>query len=130
MTQALTNVLLMDAVVGCLQTQKPITAASKLAYFDKITHEGLESAVLLLLLFCSLLTHLKTVLIPKKWDAQYTLGKVNTTIYDNSLHIFLMLDKITGGTKIIFLTYPINLCFRCTFMLILKFIFQTTEESR
>lgn len=52
MTQALTNVLLMDAVVGCLQTQKPISAASKLAYFDKITHEGPESAVLHLLLFC------------------------------------------------------------------------------
>lgn len=47
MTQALTNVLLMDAVVGCLQTPKPVTAASKLAYFDKITHEGLESPGLL-----------------------------------------------------------------------------------
>lgn len=43
MTQALTNVLLMDAVVGCLQTQRSITAASKLAYFDKIKHEGLGS---------------------------------------------------------------------------------------
>lgn len=40
MTQALTNVLLMDAVMGCLQTQRSITAASKLAYFDKIKHEG------------------------------------------------------------------------------------------
>ncbi|XP_061771718.1 LOW QUALITY PROTEIN: DENN domain-containing protein 3-like [Nerophis ophidion] len=39
MTQALTNVLLMDAVVGCLQTQRSICAASKLAYFDKIKHE-------------------------------------------------------------------------------------------
>uniref|UniRef100_A0A3P8VFK6 DENN domain containing 3 n=1 Tax=Cynoglossus semilaevis TaxID=244447 RepID=A0A3P8VFK6_CYNSE len=39
MTQALTNALLMDAVVGCLQTQRAITAASKLAYFDKIKHE-------------------------------------------------------------------------------------------
>ncbi|XP_070767855.1 DENN domain-containing protein 3-like [Enoplosus armatus] len=39
MTQALTNVLLMDAVVGCLQTQRSIIAASKLAYFDKIKHE-------------------------------------------------------------------------------------------
>ncbi|XP_054477043.1 DENN domain-containing protein 3-like isoform X1 [Anoplopoma fimbria] len=39
MTQALTNVLLMDAVMGCLQTQRPIIAASKLAYFDKIKHE-------------------------------------------------------------------------------------------
>uniref|UniRef100_A0A671U674 DENN domain containing 3 n=1 Tax=Sparus aurata TaxID=8175 RepID=A0A671U674_SPAAU len=39
MTQALTNVLLMDAVMGCLQTQRSITAASKLAYFDKIKHE-------------------------------------------------------------------------------------------
>ncbi|XP_028281858.1 DENN domain-containing protein 3-like [Parambassis ranga] len=36
MTQALTNVLLMDAVVGCLQTQRSITVAAKLAYFDKI----------------------------------------------------------------------------------------------
>lgn len=43
MTQALTNVLLMDAVVGCLQTPKPIAAASKLAHFDKIRHEGPES---------------------------------------------------------------------------------------
>uniref|UniRef100_A0A3P8ZIY6 UDENN domain-containing protein n=1 Tax=Esox lucius TaxID=8010 RepID=A0A3P8ZIY6_ESOLU len=34
MQQALTNVLLMDAVVGCLRTQKAIAAASKLAYFD------------------------------------------------------------------------------------------------
>ncbi|XP_039973997.1 DENN domain-containing protein 3-like isoform X2 [Xiphias gladius] len=39
MTQALTNALLMDAVMGCLQTQKSIIAASKLAYFDKIKHE-------------------------------------------------------------------------------------------
>uniref|UniRef100_A0A3Q0SBF3 DENN domain containing 3 n=1 Tax=Amphilophus citrinellus TaxID=61819 RepID=A0A3Q0SBF3_AMPCI len=39
MTQALTNVLLMDAVTGCLQNQRSITAASKLAYFDKIKHE-------------------------------------------------------------------------------------------
>ncbi|XP_029927872.1 DENN domain-containing protein 3-like isoform X2 [Myripristis murdjan] len=37
--QALTNVLLMDAVVGCLQTQRSIFAASKLAYFDKVKHE-------------------------------------------------------------------------------------------
>lgn len=41
MAQALTNVLLMDAVMGCLQNRKPIVAASKLAYFDKIIHEGL-----------------------------------------------------------------------------------------
>lgn len=40
MTQALTNVLLMDAVIGCLQTQRSISAASKLAYFDKIKYEG------------------------------------------------------------------------------------------
>ncbi|XP_072317227.1 DENN domain-containing protein 3-like [Eucyclogobius newberryi] len=33
--QALTNVLLMDAVVGSLQTHKSISAASKLAYFDR-----------------------------------------------------------------------------------------------
>ncbi|CAN9514261.1 unnamed protein product [Ophioblennius macclurei] len=39
MTQALTNVLLMDAVMGCLLTQRPIAAASKLVYFDKIIHE-------------------------------------------------------------------------------------------
>uniref|UniRef100_A0A673B5V5 DENN domain-containing protein 3-like n=1 Tax=Sphaeramia orbicularis TaxID=375764 RepID=A0A673B5V5_9TELE len=39
MTQALTNTLLMDAVMGSLQTQKSISAASKLAYFDKIRHE-------------------------------------------------------------------------------------------
>ncbi|XP_031154979.1 DENN domain-containing protein 3-like isoform X2 [Sander lucioperca] len=39
MTQALTNVLLMDAVMGCLRTQRSVIAASKLAYFDKIKHE-------------------------------------------------------------------------------------------
>uniref|UniRef100_A0A3P9KUT9 UDENN domain-containing protein n=1 Tax=Oryzias latipes TaxID=8090 RepID=A0A3P9KUT9_ORYLA len=39
MTQALTNVLLMDAVMGCLQTQRSISAAAKLAYFDQIKHE-------------------------------------------------------------------------------------------
>nr|XP_023667797.1 DENN domain-containing protein 3 isoform X1 [Paramormyrops kingsleyae] len=39
MQQALTNVLLMDAVVGCLQSQKAIFAASKLAYFDKMKLE-------------------------------------------------------------------------------------------
>uniref|UniRef100_A0A673LLK7 DENN domain-containing protein 3 n=1 Tax=Sinocyclocheilus rhinocerous TaxID=307959 RepID=A0A673LLK7_9TELE len=35
MEQALTNALLMDAVVGSLQSQKAIFAATKLAYFDK-----------------------------------------------------------------------------------------------
>uniref|UniRef100_A0A8C9W8E9 DENN domain-containing protein 3 n=1 Tax=Scleropages formosus TaxID=113540 RepID=A0A8C9W8E9_SCLFO len=39
MQQALTNVLLMDAVVGCLQSQKAIFAATKLAYFDKVKLE-------------------------------------------------------------------------------------------
>ncbi|CAL1611210.1 unnamed protein product [Knipowitschia caucasica] len=39
MNQALTNVLLMDAVVGSLQTQKSILAASKLAYLDKLKLE-------------------------------------------------------------------------------------------
>uniref|UniRef100_A0A8C2GJZ8 DENN/MADD domain containing 3b n=1 Tax=Cyprinus carpio TaxID=7962 RepID=A0A8C2GJZ8_CYPCA len=33
--QALTNVLLMDAVVACLHTQKAVCAASKLAYYEK-----------------------------------------------------------------------------------------------
>lgn len=37
--QALTNVLLMDAVVGCLQTQKSVCAASKLAYHEKLRQE-------------------------------------------------------------------------------------------
>lgn len=41
MAQALTNVLLMDAVTGCLQNHRAVTAASKLAYFDKIIQEGL-----------------------------------------------------------------------------------------
>uniref|UniRef100_A0A7N6AAA9 UDENN domain-containing protein n=1 Tax=Anabas testudineus TaxID=64144 RepID=A0A7N6AAA9_ANATE len=41
MTQALKNVLLMDAVTRCLQAQRSITAVSKLAYFDRIRHEGL-----------------------------------------------------------------------------------------
>ncbi|KAJ3598250.1 hypothetical protein NHX12_001761 [Muraenolepis orangiensis] len=39
MAQALTNVLLMDAVAGCLQSQRSICSASKLAYFDRIKHE-------------------------------------------------------------------------------------------
>ncbi|KAL2080253.1 hypothetical protein ACEWY4_024046 [Coilia grayii] len=39
MQQALTNALLMDAVVGCLQSQKAIYAASKLAYFDRMKLE-------------------------------------------------------------------------------------------
>ncbi|XP_033855565.3 DENN domain-containing protein 3-like isoform X4 [Acipenser ruthenus] len=39
MQQALTNVLLMDAVVGCLQSQKAIYAATKLAFFDKMKYE-------------------------------------------------------------------------------------------
>ncbi|NXI21024.1 DEND3 protein, partial [Sterrhoptilus dennistouni] len=38
--QALTNVLLMDAVVGALQSSKSIYAASKLAYFDRMKNEG------------------------------------------------------------------------------------------
>uniref|UniRef100_A0A3B5MS39 DENN domain containing 3 n=1 Tax=Xiphophorus couchianus TaxID=32473 RepID=A0A3B5MS39_9TELE len=37
MQQALTNALLMDAVVGSLQSSKAIYAASKLAYFDRMT---------------------------------------------------------------------------------------------
>ncbi|XP_031668137.1 DENN domain-containing protein 3-like isoform X5 [Oncorhynchus kisutch] len=45
MQQALTNVLLMDAVVGCLQTQKAIFAASKLAYFDRVKHEAVPVMV-------------------------------------------------------------------------------------
>ncbi|XP_062343302.1 DENN domain-containing protein 3 isoform X2 [Osmerus eperlanus] len=39
MQQALTNSLLMDAVVGCLQSTRAIYAASKLAYFDKMKTE-------------------------------------------------------------------------------------------
>uniref|UniRef100_A0A672F826 DENN domain-containing protein 3-like n=1 Tax=Salarias fasciatus TaxID=181472 RepID=A0A672F826_SALFA len=39
LTQALTNVLLMDAVMGCLPAPRPITAASKLVHFDKLIHE-------------------------------------------------------------------------------------------
>uniref|UniRef100_A0A8C0EGI9 DENN domain-containing protein 3 n=1 Tax=Bubo bubo TaxID=30461 RepID=A0A8C0EGI9_BUBBB len=37
--QALTNVLLMDAVVGALQSCKAIYAASKLSYFDRMKNE-------------------------------------------------------------------------------------------
>ncbi|KAM4687554.1 DENN domain-containing protein 3 [Discoglossus pictus] len=37
--EALTNVLLMDAVVGSLQTPKAIYAASKLSHFDKMRSE-------------------------------------------------------------------------------------------
>ncbi|XP_068603240.1 DENN domain-containing protein 3-like [Brachionichthys hirsutus] len=39
MQQALTNALLMDAVVGSLQSSKAIYAASKLAHFDRIRLE-------------------------------------------------------------------------------------------
>ncbi|XP_036439753.1 DENN domain-containing protein 3 isoform X2 [Colossoma macropomum] len=39
MQQALANVLLMDAVVGCLQSPKATVAASKLAYYDKMKKE-------------------------------------------------------------------------------------------
>ncbi|XP_034401788.1 DENN domain-containing protein 3 isoform X2 [Cyclopterus lumpus] len=39
MQQALTNALLMDAVVGSLQSSKAIYAASKLAHFDRIKME-------------------------------------------------------------------------------------------
>ncbi|XP_075907823.1 DENN domain-containing protein 3 isoform X2 [Nelusetta ayraudi] len=39
MQQALTNALLMDAVVGSLQSTKAIYAASKLAHFDRIKME-------------------------------------------------------------------------------------------
>lgn len=39
MQQALTNTLLMDAVVGSLQSSKAIYAASKLAHFDRIKSE-------------------------------------------------------------------------------------------
>ncbi|KAG8441577.1 hypothetical protein GDO86_010673 [Hymenochirus boettgeri] len=37
--EALTNALLMDAVVGSLQTTKAIYAASKLSYFDRMRNE-------------------------------------------------------------------------------------------
>uniref|UniRef100_A0A3B5MXW1 DENN domain containing 3 n=1 Tax=Xiphophorus couchianus TaxID=32473 RepID=A0A3B5MXW1_9TELE len=40
MQQALTNALLMDAVVGSLQSSKAIYAASKLAYFDRMSLEA------------------------------------------------------------------------------------------
>lgn len=38
--QALTHVLLMDAVVGALQSPSAIDAASKLSYFDKMKNES------------------------------------------------------------------------------------------
>ncbi|XP_007249779.3 DENN domain-containing protein 3 [Astyanax mexicanus] len=40
MQQALTNVLLMDAVVGCLQSTKATLAASGLAYYDKMKRDA------------------------------------------------------------------------------------------
>ncbi|MGH0151671.1 UNVERIFIED_CONTAM: hypothetical protein FKN15_042117 [Acipenser sinensis] len=46
MQQALTNVLLMDAVVGCLQSQKAIYAATKLAFFDKMKYEGAGECIM------------------------------------------------------------------------------------
>lgn len=48
MQQALTNALLMDAVVGSLQSSKAIYAASKLAHFDRIKMEGGDDNDLLL----------------------------------------------------------------------------------
>lgn len=41
--QALTHVLLMDAVVSTLQTPGAIYAASKLSYFDKMKNESKKS---------------------------------------------------------------------------------------
>lgn len=41
--QALTNVLLMDAVVGTLRSPGAIYAASKLSYFDKMKSESKSS---------------------------------------------------------------------------------------
>lgn len=38
--QALTHVLLMDAVVGTLQSPGAIYAASKLSYFEKMKNES------------------------------------------------------------------------------------------
>lgn len=66
MQQALTNALLMDAVVGSLQSSKAIYAASKLAYFDRIKMEGRERCALLWLL-----TYLrnKTVPVWKLYDS-------------------------------------------------------------
>lgn len=46
MEQALTNVLLMNAVVSCLQTQKPILALSKLAYYERLRHEGVLRSIM------------------------------------------------------------------------------------
>lgn len=45
MQQALTNALLMDAVVGCLQSQKAIFAATKLAHFDRMKLEGMATEI-------------------------------------------------------------------------------------
>lgn len=45
MQQALTNALLMDAVVGCLQSQKAIFAATKLAHFDRMKLEGMPKLI-------------------------------------------------------------------------------------
>lgn len=55
MQQALTNALLMDAVVGSLQSSKAIYAASKLAHFDRIKTEGrgtLMDCLLMSMWFC------------------------------------------------------------------------------
>lgn len=53
MQQALTNALLMDAVVGSLQSSKAIYAASKLAHFDRIKSEG----TIAFCLFCSVFSY-------------------------------------------------------------------------
>ncbi|XP_078209160.1 DENN domain-containing protein 3 isoform X6 [Callithrix jacchus] len=46
--QALTNVLLMDAVVGTLQSPGAIYAASKLSYFDKMRHECTGNSIVVM----------------------------------------------------------------------------------
>lgn len=55
MQQALTNALLMDAVVGSLQSSKAIYAASKLAHFDRIKMEGSERQVIIMVIAVFLL---------------------------------------------------------------------------
>lgn len=55
MQQALTNALLMDAVVGSLQSSKAIYAASKLAHCDRIKMEGRKHQLLVFVCGVSIL---------------------------------------------------------------------------
>uniref|UniRef100_A0A2K5E160 DENN domain containing 3 n=1 Tax=Aotus nancymaae TaxID=37293 RepID=A0A2K5E160_AOTNA len=81
--QALTNVLLMDAVVGTLQSSGAIYAASKLSYFDKMRHESPLPNIFGLLFSLGHLDPAEKVedAHPKLWCA---LSEGKVTVFDAS----------------------------------------------